>query len=79
MVSTSSPGAASAIALIDSGGENNWNYYYAIWYSPMDPKIQSAVAELAAGRLSADEFTSQCQKAADETASDPATEKRTRS
>ncbi len=73
------PGAASAIKLIESGGDSNWNYYYAIWYSPMDPKIQSAVAELAAGRLSADEFTSQCQKAADETASDPATEKRTRS
>ncbi|MBA2418616.1 MAG: carbohydrate ABC transporter, N-acetylglucosamine/diacetylchitobiose-binding protein [Nocardioidaceae bacterium] len=74
-----SPGAASSIALIDSGGDNNWNYYYGIWYSPMDPKIQSAVAELAAGRVSAAEFTTECQKAADETASDPATQKRTRS
>ena len=73
------PGAASSIALIDSGGEDNWNYYYGIWYSPMDPKIQSAVAELAAGRISAEEFSSQCQKIADETASDPATQKRTRS
>ncbi len=72
------PGAESAIALIESGGENNWNYYYPIWYSPMDPKIQSAVAELAAGRISAEEFTTECQEAADETASDPATEKRTR-
>ncbi|MDQ3616489.1 MAG: N-acetylglucosamine/diacetylchitobiose ABC transporter substrate-binding protein [Actinomycetota bacterium] len=72
------PGAASSIALIDSGGEDNWNYYYAIWYSPMDPKIQSAVAELAAGRISAADFSSQCQKIADETASDPATQKRTR-
>jgi len=72
------PGAASSIALIDSGGENNWNYYYGIWYSPMDPKIQSAVAELAAGRISAADFTTQCQKIADETASDPATQKRTR-
>lgn len=73
------PGAASAIALIDSGGESNWNYYYSIWYSPMDPKIQSAIGEVAAGRISADEFTSRCQKAADETASDPTTQKRTRS
>lgn len=73
------PGAASSIALIESGGESNWNYYYAIWYSPMDPKIQSAVAELAAGRISADEFTSNCQKAADETAADPTTQKRNRS
>jgi N-acetylglucosamine transport system substrate-binding protein len=72
------PGAESAIALIDAGGENNWNYYYSIWYSPMDPKIQSAVAELAAGRVSAEEFTTECQKAADEIASDPATDKRTR-
>lgn len=73
-----SPGAASAIALIDSGGTSNWNYYYSIWYSPMDPKIQSAMGEVAAGRLTADEFTSRCQKAADETASDSATQKRTR-
>ncbi len=73
------PGAASAIKLIESGGDSNWNYYYAIWYSPMDPKIQSAVGELAAGRISADEFTSQCQKAADETAADPTTQKRSRS
>lgn len=72
------PGAASSIALIDSGGESNWNYYYAIWYSPMDPKIQSAVGELAAGRISADEFTTRCQEAADETAADPTTQKRTR-
>jgi len=72
------PGASSAIALIDSGGEDNWNYYYAIWYSPMDPKIQSAVAELAAGRLTADEFCAEAQKVADETASDTATQKRTR-
>ncbi len=72
------PGAASAIALIDSGGEDNWNYYYAIWYSPMDPKVQSAVGELAAGRITADEFCDQAQAAADETADDPTTQKRTR-
>jgi N-acetylglucosamine transport system substrate-binding protein len=72
------PGASSSIALIDSGGEDNWNYYYAIWYSPMDPKIQSAVAELAAGRLTADEFCAEAQKVADETASDSSTQKRTR-
>jgi len=71
-------GAQSAIALIESGGQNNWNYYYPIWYSPMDPEIQSAVAELAAGRLTADEFTARAQEVADETASDPATQKRTR-
>jgi N-acetylglucosamine transport system substrate-binding protein len=74
-----SPGATSSIALIDSGGDNNWNYYYSIWYSPMQPKIETAVGELAAGRSSADEFMSACQKAADETADDPATQKRTRS
>ncbi|MFY9915337.1 MAG: N-acetylglucosamine/diacetylchitobiose ABC transporter substrate-binding protein [Nocardioidaceae bacterium] len=73
------PGAQSAVDLIDSGGDNNWNYYYSIWYSPMDPKIQSAVGELAAARISADEFASRCQQAADETAKDPSTQKRTRS
>jgi len=73
------PGAESATALIESGGDDNWNYYYAIWYSPMDPKIQSVVGELAAGRISADDFCSQCQEIADETAEDPTTEVRTRS
>jgi len=74
-----SPGAESSTALIDSGGDDNWNYYYAIWYSPMDPKVQTAVGELAAGRITADEFCSQAQKAADETADDSTTQKRTRS
>jgi N-acetylglucosamine transport system substrate-binding protein len=73
------PGATSAIALIDSGGDNNWNYYYNKWYTPMEPKIGSAVAELAAGRIDADEFCSRAQKAADEAAEDPNTVKRTRS
>ena len=73
------PGAASASALVEAGGDNNWNQYYDVWYSPMDPKIQTAVGELAAGRISADEFTTRCQKAADETAADPQTQKRTRS
>ncbi len=72
------PGAASAIAIIDSGGDNNWNYYYNKWYTPMEPKIGSAVAELAAGRIDADEFVARAQKAADETAEDPNTVKRTR-
>jgi N-acetylglucosamine transport system substrate-binding protein len=73
-----SPGLASSLALIESGGDNNWNYYYPIWYSPMDPKIQTAVGELAAGRISADEFCDRCQEAADETAEDPATQQRSR-
>jgi N-acetylglucosamine transport system substrate-binding protein len=73
------PGASSAIALIESGGDNNWNYYYNKWYTPMEPKIGSAVAELAAGRIDADEFVSRAQAAADEAAEDPNTVKRTRS
>ena len=73
------PGAESAIALIESGGDDNWNYYYNKWYTPMEPKIGSAVAELAAGRIDADEFCSRAQQAADETAEDPNTVKRTRS
>jgi N-acetylglucosamine transport system substrate-binding protein len=72
------PGAASAISLIESGGSNNWNYYFTIWYSPMDPKIQSVVGELAAGRISADEFCSRAQAIADETKEDPSTKVRTR-
>jgi N-acetylglucosamine transport system substrate-binding protein len=73
-----SPGLASSLALIESGGDNNWNYYYPIWYSPMDPKVQTVVGELAAGRISADEFCDRCQEAADETAEDPTTQQRTR-
>ena len=45
----------------------------------MEPKIGSAVAELAAGRIDADEFVSRAQAAADEAAEDPNTVKRTRS
>src|SRR5690606_33312758 len=60
-----SPGLKSALDLIEAGGDNNWNYYLLAWYSPIRPKIESAVAELCAGRISADEFCDQCQKAAD--------------
>jgi N-acetylglucosamine transport system substrate-binding protein len=73
------PAAASASALVKAGGDNNWNYYFFVWYSPMGPKVQTAVGELAAGRVTADEFTTAAQKAADETAKDPQTKKRTRS
>ena len=74
-----SAGAASANKLLEAGGANNWSTYYSAWYSPMQPKIETVVAELAAGRINADEFTKRCQKAADETAKDPKTQKRTRS
>jgi N-acetylglucosamine transport system substrate-binding protein len=73
------PAAASASELVKAGGDNNWNYYFFVWYSPMGPKIETAVGELAAGRITADEFTAAAQKAADETAKDPQTKKRTRS
>ena len=72
------PGAESAISFIEAGGENNWNYYYAIWYTPLDPLIQTAVGELAAGRISGEEFCQKAQDAADEIAADPNTQKRTR-
>jgi N-acetylglucosamine transport system substrate-binding protein len=73
------PAAASASELVKAGGDNNWNYYFFVWYSPMAPKIETAVGELAAGRITAEEFTTAAQKAADETAKDPQTKKRTRS
>ena len=73
------PGAASAQALIDSGADSNFNYYYDIWYSPMKPLIESAVAELAAGRSTPEDFCAAAQKIADEAADDPKTQKRTRS
>jgi N-acetylglucosamine transport system substrate-binding protein len=73
------PAAASASELVKAGGDNNWNYYFFVWYSPMRPKIETAFGELAAGRVTADEFCAACQKAADETAKDPQTKKRTRS
>jgi len=74
-----SAGAESANKLLNAGGTNNWSTYYSAWYSPMQPKIETVVAELAAGRINADEFCTRCQKAADETAKDPKTKKRTRS
>jgi N-acetylglucosamine transport system substrate-binding protein len=73
------PAAKSASELVKAGGNNNWNYYFFVWYSPMRPKIETAFGELAAGRVTADEFCAACQKAADETAKDPQTKKRTRS
>jgi len=73
------PAAASASALVEAGADSNWNYYYFNWYSPMKPKVETAFGELAAGRVTADEFCNAAQKAADETAKDPQTQKRTRS
>jgi N-acetylglucosamine transport system substrate-binding protein len=72
------PAAASASALVKAGGDNNWNYYFFVWYAPMGPKDQTAIVELAAGRTTADEFTTAGQMAPDETATDPQTKKRTR-
>jgi N-acetylglucosamine transport system substrate-binding protein len=74
-----SPGAASSDALIKSGGTNNWTTYFASWYSPMDKPSRSIFAELAAARITPDEFCNQMQKLADDTAKDPTTKKQTRS
>lgn len=74
-----SPGAASSDALIKSGGTNNWTTYFAGWYSTMDKPSRSIFAELAAARITADEFCNRMQKPADDTAKDPATKKQTRS
>ena len=45
----------------------------------MRPKIETAFGELAAGRMTADEFCTACQKAVRRDAKDPQTKKRTRS
>ncbi len=74
-----SPGASSAGALLKSGGDNNWTTYWAAWYSTMDKPIRSVWGELAAGRITADEFCTRAQKIADDTAKDPKTQKQTRS
>jgi N-acetylglucosamine transport system substrate-binding protein len=74
-----SPGAASSDALIKSGATNNWTTYFASWYSTMDKPSRSIFAELAAARITADEFCNRMQKLADDTAKDPATKKQTRS
>ena len=74
-----SPGASSAGALLKSGGENNWTSYWAAWYSTMDKPIRSVWGELAAARITADEFCARAQKIADDTAKDPKTQKQTRS
>jgi len=74
-----SPGASSASALLKSGGDNNWTTYFATWYSTMDKPIRSVYGELAAARITADEFCARAQKIADDTAKDPKTKKQTRS
>ncbi|MEU4608521.1 N-acetylglucosamine/diacetylchitobiose ABC transporter substrate-binding protein [Kribbella sp. NPDC023972] len=74
-----SPGASSSGALLKSGGENNWTTYFAAWYSTMDKPIRSVWGELAAARITADEFCNRAQKIADDTAKDPKTKKQTRS
>ncbi|ADB30418.1 extracellular solute-binding protein family 1 [Kribbella flavida DSM 17836] len=74
-----SPGAASSSALLASGGTNNWVTYFATWYSTMDKPIRSVYGELAAARITADEFCNRAQKIADDTAKDPKTKKQTRS
>ncbi|WP_433166183.1 N-acetylglucosamine/diacetylchitobiose ABC transporter substrate-binding protein [Kribbella sp. CA-247076] len=74
-----SPGASSANALLKSGGDNNWTTYFATWYSTMDKPIRSVYGELAAARITADEFCARAQKIADDTAKDPKTKKQSRS
>ncbi|MEI8412622.1 MULTISPECIES: N-acetylglucosamine/diacetylchitobiose ABC transporter substrate-binding protein [unclassified Kribbella] len=73
-----SPGASSSSELLKSGGENNWTTYFAAWYSTMDKPIRSVWGELAAARITADEFCNRAQKIADDTAKDPKTVKQTR-
>lgn len=72
------PGSTSSNALLKSGGENNWSWYYSSWYSDMRKPIEGVFGELAAARISADEFMTRCQKIADETAKNPKTKKRER-
>ncbi len=73
------PGAKSANALLVSGATNNWSTYYAAWYSTMDKPSRSIMGELAAGRITPDEYMTRMQKLADDTAKDPKTQKRERS
>ena len=73
-----SPGAESANKLLAAGGTNNWTGYYAAWYAPMDKPSRGVFAELAAGRISPDEFQKRMQDLADKTAKDPKIQKRTR-
>ncbi|MGH8776445.1 MAG: N-acetylglucosamine/diacetylchitobiose ABC transporter substrate-binding protein [Jiangellaceae bacterium] len=75
---TLTTGAESASKLLASGGENNWNPYYPGWYPTMSDPTNSAVGELVAARITADEFLNRCQAAADDAAKDPNTQKRTR-
>ncbi|NIK62321.1 N-acetylglucosamine/diacetylchitobiose ABC transporter substrate-binding protein [Kribbella shirazensis] len=74
-----SAGASSASALLKSGADNNWTAYFGSWYSTMSKPIESVVGELAAGRITADEYQKRVQKIADDTAKDPKTKKQTRS
>lgn len=73
-----SPGAESSSALLTSGAANNWSTYFTTWYSTMNKPVYSVVAELCAGRVTADEFMNRIQKIADDTAKDPKTKKRSR-
>ncbi len=73
-----SSGAASAAALLKSGGNNNWNSYFSSWYTDLEKPISNLFGELAAARISADEFCAGAQRAADAVAKDPKTKKQTR-
>lgn len=72
------PGAESASRLLDAGAANNWSAYFGTWYTTMTKPIYSEFGELAAGRITADEFTKRCQQVADDTAKDPNTQRRKR-
>ncbi|GAA1716791.1 N-acetylglucosamine/diacetylchitobiose ABC transporter substrate-binding protein [Kribbella yunnanensis] len=72
------PGAASSAALVKSGGADNWTAYFSSWYAPLGEKVTSLFGELAAARISADDFCTAAQKAADAVAKDPQTKKQER-
>lgn len=68
-------GLESTQAALQAAGENTVTYIHNLWYGDMHKACTQAMADLLAGRKSAEEYVKACQQAADKTAADDSIEK----
>lgn len=77
-VQAKSTGLKSTQEAVKAAGENTVTYIHNLWYGDLHKACTEAMADLLAGRKSAEQYTKACQAAADKIAADDKIEKYTR-
>lgn len=75
---THSPALSSAREAIEAAGPNTLSFRIGAWYPDLYATASTAMGELLAGRITADEFIARAQAEADRVAADPDIAKHTR-